>query len=197
MNLLKVLFIDTHEIDFDDLMMSSLLNDEDKEKINNYSHQETKKEKVVSTYLIRKYIGEYQINQFGKPISSNIYFNVSHSKGFVVFVMDDEPVGIDIELVRDYKEELKQFVTNKEEKNYIKNDINFYEIWTNKESLLKCVGTGIGCRMNCVPGLPINSLKEWNHTLFRSHTILYRDCVITVTRQSRKDFKLVVVEEGE
>ena len=195
MDLLKILFVDTSDLNINNLMSSSLLNDEDKEKINSFSHEVSKKEKTVSSYLIKKYVGDYQINQFGKPISKDIHFNISHSKGFVVFVMDNYPIGIDIELIRDYKKELKEFVTSKEEKEYIKTNINFFEIWTNKESLLKCVGTGIGCHMDVIPGLPINSLKEWNNKLFRSKTIVYRDCVITITRESKKDFNVAIVEE--
>ena len=76
--------------------------------------------------LKNKFIGEYRYNEHGKPISDNIYFNISHSKGVVVFTQNELPIGIDIELIRPTNEDLVHYISSKEEKEYIKDNIKFF-----------------------------------------------------------------------
>ena len=157
MKRLSVLYFDTSNVTIDDLLKSPYLSNKDKLSFEKYKINETKKEKIVSTIFKNKYVGEYEINEQGKPISENKFFNVSHSHGYVVFVLDNSPIGIDIEQIRSFNSDLIDFVSNEEEKNYIHDEITFFEIWTNKEALVKALGTGIKIRPNQIPALPINS----------------------------------------
>ena len=96
---------------------------------------------------------EYISGENGKPFFKNhpeIYFNISHSKSYVICSISDKPVGCDIEKIgnadlrianRFFTDKEKSFVnsqTNTEEKNE-----SFYRIWTLKESYIKYTGKGL------------------------------------------------------
>ena len=192
---IKVLFFDTSKISLECLLNSSFLFDRDIDSLLKYKVEETKKEKACSLIYKNKYVGDYQIDQFGKPISDKTYFNISHSKGAVVFIKDDVPIGIDIEKIRDIDEASINFISSNEEREYIDNNIKFYEIWTNKESLTKCVGTGIKNKIKEIPGLPIDGMKNYQGKKYFSKTIKYKEFIISVNRESEQPFELEIVEE--
>lgn len=179
----------------EDILSSSFLSEHDIASLEKYKQEETKKEKAYSLILKNKYIGEYSINEFGKPVSDKTYFNISHSKGIVVFIEDTEPIGIDIEVIRPVKDNLVDYIASNEEKEYIKNETNFYEIWTNKESLTKCVGTGIKDKIKEIPSLPLNGVKEYRGKKYISRIIIYKDYVISVTRESAEPFDIIIEEK--
>ncbi|MFA6662197.1 MAG: 4'-phosphopantetheinyl transferase superfamily protein [Bacilli bacterium] len=89
--------------------------------------------------------------KYGKPLLNSLkdfHFNISHSKDWIVCAVDNHPIGVDIEVLRDFNLKIgKRFYTNKEY-NYIMNAsyldqmYRFYEIWTMKESYMKAVGKG-------------------------------------------------------
>lgn len=189
---IKIHFIKNYCSEID----SRLLRDEDLEVINKFSCLEAKREKMISLALIRKYIGDYYLGEYGKPLSKEKEFNISHSKGAVVLVIDEVPVGIDIELIRPVDEKLQDYISSTEEKEYIKDEQTFYEVWTNKESLLKAIGTGIRGKLKEIPGLPINGVRNHQNKAFRSKTINYQGYVITLTRESLEDFDIDIIEEN-
>lgn len=101
----------------------------------------------------------FEVNDYGKPGikgRKDMYFNVSHSEKYVVCCLDDNPVGIDVENIVpiDFKSFAEGFLSIEEE-NYIlgentldKKIIRFYEIWTLRESFVKCVGKGLSIPLN-------------------------------------------------
>ena len=110
--------------------------------------------------------------------------------------MDQVPVGIDIEKIKPVEEDLKEFVSNEEEKLYIHDDQSFFEVWTNKESLVKANGKGINKKPNTIPGLPINGLRVYENKTFFNKTIKYKDLIITISRESSDDFDIGIVKEA-
>lgn len=196
MRILTLLFVDTNTKSLESLLLSSFLSDENIKELSRYKLEETKKEKAVSMILKNKYVGEYSLNEFGKPISKNCYFNISHSKGYVVFIKDIVPIGIDIEKIRPVEEDLINYISSSEEKKYITSDLKFYEIWTNKESLTKCLGTGIKVKIKDIPSHPLNDTKIYKGKNYRSVTIKYLDSVITVTRELIEPFGIKIQEEN-
>ncbi len=195
MHELKVIFVDTNTNSLESLLSSKYLSLENKKEISRFLLEETKKEKAASFILKNKYIGEYHLNEFNKPISDKYEFNISHSKGVVVFIKDNTPIGIDIEKIREVETDLIDYISNDEEKEYITNKEKFYEIWTNKESLVKCIGTGIVDKIKEIPSLPLNSKKEYKNKTFYSKTIKYLDYIISISRQENKPFDIKIVEE--
>lgn len=76
-------------------------------------------------------------------------FNLSHSKGRVVCIVDSFPVGIDVEEINDIDFEAVSGSFNHKEHRHIMelNDSDrkeyFYFLWTVKEAYLKMHGTGL------------------------------------------------------
>lgn len=188
------MFIDTNNISLGDILKSVFLSDLDIASLNKYKMEETRKEKAVSLILKNKYIREYHINEYGKPVSENTYFNISHSKGVVVFIQSDKEIGIDIEKVREVDPRLVDYISSNEEKSYINSDINFFEVWTNKESLTKNIGTGIKDKIKDIPGLPLNGKKIYKGKEFFVRTLTHKNYVISVSRESFEDYDIDVEE---
>ena len=92
----------------------------------------------------------FSYNEHGKPMLkevSNIHFSISHCKEAIAVAVADRPVGIDVETLRMPSEALAEKVMDEGEK--LRFDISdtpedfFTAIWTAKEAVMKCRGTGI------------------------------------------------------
>ncbi|HDR8111923.1 TPA: 4'-phosphopantetheinyl transferase superfamily protein [Bacillus cereus] len=143
--------------------LSFLIDSEKKHKIEKYIEKKDKIRTLVGEILIRTIIIEklktknrnikFSKNQYGKPYLKGhpeFNFSISHSGEYVLCAVDNKPIGIDIEKVKDidYKDIAKKFFTENEFNYIINQDINlqlnkFYEIWTLKESYIKCCGQGL------------------------------------------------------
>lgn len=92
----------------------------------------------------------FSYNEHGKPMLnevSNIHFSISHCKAAIAVAVADRPVGIDVETLRMPSEALAEKVMDEGEK--LRFDISdtpedfFSALWTAKEAVMKCRGTGI------------------------------------------------------
>ena len=88
--------------------------------------------------------------EFGKPYlreRPDISFNISHCREAVVCVLSDRPVGVDVESMRGYRESLVRYTMNDAEISEIEQsacpEIEFIRLWTRKEAVMKCYGSGI------------------------------------------------------
>ena len=93
---------------------------------------------------------DFLYNEHGKPYLENgPYFSISHCKEGIAVAVDDQPIGIDIEGIRHADEELVARVMNEEEKFRVESlelrdrDRAFTRLWTQKEAVVKMLGTGI------------------------------------------------------
>lgn len=81
----------------------------------------------------------------------DIYFNLSHCRNGVVCGIAQEEIGIDIEAIDEYDEQLANMVCNESEYNDLQASPDkrtaFYRLWTQKESVLKYRGEGIGAEL--------------------------------------------------
>ncbi len=92
----------------------------------------------------------FTYNEHGKPSivgHPDIYFNLSHCKEAAVCAISTQPIGIDVESIREYKESLAKYTMNESELELIQQSDcparEFIRLWTMKESALKLLGTGI------------------------------------------------------
>lgn len=99
----------------------------------------------------------FEYNEHGKPSivgHPDIFFNLSHCKEAVACVVSDQPVGIDVESIREYKESLVRYTMNDAETQQIESADNpasaFIRLWTMKEATMKLMGTGISNDMKTV-----------------------------------------------
>lgn len=105
------------------------------------------------------YLPEFTYNEHGKPFlsSSNIQFlplcfSISHTKAAIAVAMDSQPIGIDVETIvsagRIADGELIRRTMNESEQTRIAASDDpareFTRLWTQKEAVLKMIGTGIG-----------------------------------------------------
>jgi 4'-phosphopantetheinyl transferase len=93
---------------------------------------------------------EFIYGEHNKPYLKNYpgwYFNISHCKNAVCCVLSRKEVGIDIEEIKEYKEDLAAYVSSDEELNMLHCCDNqadeFYKLWTRKEAVFKMLGSGI------------------------------------------------------
>jgi 4'-phosphopantetheinyl transferase len=92
----------------------------------------------------------FEYSEHGKPQivgHPDIHFNISHCREAVLCVVSDQPVGCDIESIREYKESLARYTMNDTELEKILHSPHpeqaFIRLWTMKEALLKLTGEGI------------------------------------------------------
>ncbi len=92
----------------------------------------------------------FEYGEHGKPAivgHPEIHFNLSHCREAVICVLSDQPVGVDIESIREYKDTLIDYTMNDKEVEQImqseRPDIEFIRLWTMKEATLKLSGEGI------------------------------------------------------
>ena len=195
MEKVTVYLFDTNNKTIEELKGSVFLLEKDLEELNRFKVEEVLKEKLASRILKRKYVGDFYLNEKGKPLSSKVCFNSSDSKGLVALALSTTNVGIDIEKVREYKDDLKDYISSKEENEYIKNEDNFFEVWTSKEGLTKCLGTGINKRVNEIPAFPLNGKKQYENRVFYSKTFKRNDYIFNVTLETEMDFEIEFKEE--
>ncbi|MBQ1349096.1 MAG: 4'-phosphopantetheinyl transferase superfamily protein [Ruminococcus sp.] len=115
-----------------------------------YRMPDDQKRCIAGSVLLRYFLGDTAIldNGFGKPVAENgVCFNLSHSGGWVLLAVDDRDVGCDIESVCfvDAARMGKIVFTGREcrmvETAPDKTGV-FFDLWTKKEALLKCMGKG-------------------------------------------------------
>lgn len=177
--------IDVNDISLDEIFIKYELSNEEKSKIMKFSNDLTKKEMAISMYFKKKYIGDFKFNESNKPITDNIYFNISHSYGVVILVTSNEcEIGCDIEKIRGYSLPLLTRMANQNELNYIISNERFYHIWTNKEAILKCLGSGLIMELDSVPALPLDGVRKYQNEDINIKQIKYKDYIISIACKS-------------
>ena len=141
-----------------------------KKEILKKANTSDRKLSLAGDILTRKYLSrlynipeeklEIKKGEKGKPYVLNIpaHFNVSHSGDYTVLAISDRPIGIDLEIIRDFSAILAKKYFNEDELKYISGNSSsrkkslmqkcFYEIWTAKEAYLKFTGKGIAGGIN-------------------------------------------------
>lgn len=91
-----------------------------------------------------------EVEKNGKPYLAShpyIFFNLSHCDSGVVCGISSNPIGVDIEVIRDIDSRVTKRVCNTAEQNILAHAGNpaytFTSMWTLKESYLKAIGCGL------------------------------------------------------
>lgn len=120
------------------------------QKVERLKMTDDKKRCIAGGLLMNRFLDGARIteNEYGKPVADNgMFFNISHSGEYVLFALSDFEVGCDIEKTREVNpEKMGKFVFSGDEMCEIETASDktskFFEYWTKKESLLKCIGEG-------------------------------------------------------
>lgn len=121
---------------------------DDIDNMNDFEIELKKMQSITSSILKNKYVlGPIYYSEFGKPLSNNSYFNISHSDNLVILaITEDVNIGIDIEHIRDVKDKTILYTLNSLELDtfdYENKTKSFYTLWTKKEAIAKCYGIGL------------------------------------------------------
>lgn len=107
---------------------------------------------IVSRLGISNEHIRFAMNEYGKPSLSgygHFQYNISHSGDWVAVFISNTPVGIDVEEVRPIDMNIAESFLSVQEFNRLMSHHEgerlprFYELWTLKESYIKCKGEGL------------------------------------------------------
>ena len=145
-----------------------LLSEQRREQCLKFRHEQGRKTCAAAYLLLcealRKEYGitelpVFEYGEHGKPVivgHPDIHFNLSHCREAAICVVSNQPVGVDIETIRPFKEALARYVMNDDELQQINGSaLEFTKLWTRKEAAVKRSGHGINNEMRHVlEGLP-------------------------------------------
>jgi len=127
---------------------------------------------------------EFCYNEHDKPFLKNYpgwYFNLSHCKTAVCCVLAREEIGIDVEEIASYKENLVNYVCNDKEIMMLENSDDkaeeFYRLWTRKEAVFKMLGSGITNNIKDILDIPYINVESYkSDNLWVSISIKNKKC---------------------
>ena len=146
--------------------------------------------------LIYRVIGDFFIDEYGKPRSQNAFFGVSHSGEIAVLAVGNgREIGIDIECLQKGKDydELAKYVFGDAELEIYRRGESFPALFTAKESLAKAEGRGIGKDVKAIPALPLNGEVGYKNKNYYRHSLEIEGYYGSVTRE-KEDFTIETEE---
>ncbi len=147
-------------------------------------------------------VGQLKLTNYGKPYLPDYGgFNYSHSDGAVIVAVADcsdaIQIGIDIERVKPYPEDLVSEVLNFDEiqllnkSNY--KDKLFFKFWTFKEAILKAEGVGLSVSPKVISSnLSRNNPVQSQWSVKEVPTC--KDCVAHVASSKNFDFDYRILD---
>lgn len=162
------------------------------EKALKFANEKDRLLSLGAAYLMMKYLPKGRIleNENRKPyLEGGPFFNISHSGEYIVFASHPtREVGIDIEQIRENKVDAIKYVLSDEEKG-ITNPTQLFQIWSNKESLIKCLSTSLK-DIRKVSGLPLEGVHKIDDESYFTKSIVYQGYSLSVTLQGEDPFEL-------
>ena len=155
-----MIYISDHIDDFDLQEALDAVSPQRRKQALHYRHERDQRLCIAAYKLLQQALHkEYGIdelpqfiyNQQGKPLLEghpDIHFSMSHCREAAAVAVNNQPVGIDIETVEHYSEEVARRVMNEDEMRQILSSPHpakeFTRLWTMKESLYKLTGDDHG-----------------------------------------------------
>jgi 4'-phosphopantetheinyl transferase len=176
-----------------------LVSAEKRKRIEQFYHFADAQRTLLGDALIRMLTGKklgldhqqltFSHNDCGKPFLvgyDRYHFSLSHAGRYVACATDDEPVGIDIEVMRQvdlgiakrfYSEDEKSFLFSRPEDQRQK---AFYQIWTRKESYIKRDGRGLSIPL---PSFSVFGAEDVSfHQVYENEEAICTVCTATQKR---------------
>ena len=122
----------------------------------------------------------------------HVHFNISHAGKYIVCIVSDEPVGIDIELLKSADLKIAERFFTSDETEYImlgEQTLRFCEVWTMKESRIKREGLGLHKPLNSFSVFePYAQERLAYHKIFQNNEAIGHVCS---TKQSAPSVRLI------
>ena len=136
------------------------LPDQRRQKLDRIRHEKTRLLSMAAGVLLHEHLeklgfrdSDVILGEYGKPflpLEGAPFFSLSHAGDYATIILADRPVGIDMEKVHDFKDNLAERFFLPEEAAAIKNAPNeneclrlFFKMWTMKEAYGKLKGDGL------------------------------------------------------
>lgn len=172
---------------------------EKREKIFKIKVKYKKVQSIIGEILLKELLQEKNIsykdlmfstNDYGKPYitNSDIFYNISHSFEYIVTIISDKEIGIDIEKIRKTNLNcVNQFATPQERKYITANNQNIekkiFEIYTLKEAYFKMKGNNL------------NNIKNVEFNIINNNVICSDKNVSAYFINDLKDYVIAVCEK--
>jgi 4'-phosphopantetheinyl transferase len=149
---------------------------EERREISSFRHKADAERALVSCLLRDSLLGKtlgvepshirYYENEYGKPFVEGrgaIHFNLSHSGSWVVMALDSQPLGIDVEQVKEVDLNIAEKYFSLKEREYlfgleeVCREGSFYDLWTLKEAYIKAVGKGLQIPLDSFSVIPASN----------------------------------------
>lgn len=161
-----------------------------REKISKYYLDEDKKLSLYAALFIRMQTSiftnipieklSFSHTLYNKPILLNVpdyHFNISHTKSRILCAISSRPIGIDVEKNTNAPFEVMSLVFHPDEIAYVQSgtseferNTRFFIIWTKKEALVKCIGTGLTNDVSNINTLALDYISNF-HT-WKNHNYI-------------------------
>ena len=165
-----------------------------REKSLKYIYEKDKLLSIGSSYLLKKYLNNGQIKETpnGKPyIENGPLFNLSHSGEYSVLAIHPlKEIGVDIERIDINKLDAIKYTLSEEEKNEL-NPETLFRMWSNKESLIKCIGSSLN-DIKKVPGLPLSGERSLHGNKYFTKSLNYDGYSLSVTLSGNEEFDILI-----
>lgn len=149
-------------------MYSQILSEEELKRSTRFFHKEDRERFISSKFFLRTLLSKflavppnqlwYHTTANRKPAIPGLFFNVTHSGNYLLIAIGPAAMGIDVERIdKDFDfESVLTSSFSRDETTYIRNGdqiLNFFLLWTRKESLLKASGEGLTDELDQVSSL--------------------------------------------
>lgn len=203
-------FIDLQKhIDVD----SSILHQDEIDRANKFMVPEQKEAYLTCRFVLRRVLATYtkqdpssvslSYNAYGKPFLTtnpfHIQFNMSHSKNLAsIGITIKRSIGVDVECIngQSLKDAVSLFL-NVEEKEALRITLNpelaLYHVWTQKEAVLKAMGTGFSHSPLTITGHVSSSVQLQNADVghYKLNTFMKGSNIVSVCTSSPIELRVL------
>lgn len=186
--------LSTKEIEANEELILNVIDKDRIIKANRYIKRNDYLLSIGGSYLINKCTGHLSIKYLnsGKPYKDNVEFSLSHSNEYVILATSNSPIGIDIEKIKDINPNLIDYSFVELDAKEIKTKEEFFSRWVLKESLVKCIGTGLKGKIKEIPSP--EGLFNYMGESFSSKSIKYEDYMIGVCVKGNTEINIIRIE---
>ena len=187
-----VYILDTSLIKDNFLFVSSFVDKQRKDKAERYVNEKDRLLSYGAGYLMKKYLPNEEIKETKnkKPyLEHGPFFNISHSGELAVLAVSQEcDVGVDIEQVDENRIDAIKFTLDEEEKK-LTNVNDLFKVWSNKESLIKCMSSNLN-DIRKIKGLPFEGYRNIDERDYYTKSMIYEGYSLSVTTNNKNSFDI-------
>lgn len=162
------------------------------------------KESILAWSIVLKRLADKLISpdisfhSYGKPYikGEEYFFNISHSDGFVAVVFATQDIAVDVQYIdnKDHSNIYRRVLTEAE-KSLVKNQHDFFKLWTLKEAYFKLLGIGISGGLNCIDFSTCLNLESFKLTDTYFHSNILNDYYISICSNSDFDVNYLNIKD--